>query len=106
MFSDSLVQLMQAGSLTMTLFAAVLILVVTRNHKDPRTRSRVALAMIGLSLLLFALPSYGEVLAARELARLGSVARIAAAILLPYGLYSLGHHAPPLLTGKEAPSEE
>lgn len=91
---DSLIQLMQAGSLTMTLFAAILILVVTRNHKDPRTRSRVALSMIGLSLLLFAIPLYGEVLGAMRFARLGAVARIVGSVLLPYGLYSLGNHAP------------
>ena len=100
-FSESLVQLMQAGSLTMTLFAAVLILVVTRNHKDPRTRSRVALSMIGLSLLLFAIPLYGEVLGADRFQRLGAIARIAASILLPYGLYSLGHHAPVALRPNE-----
>lgn len=94
MVSDSLIQLMQAGSLTMTLFAAILILVVTRNHKDPRTRSRVALAMIGLSLLLFAIPLYGDILGTLRFARLGSVARIVGSVLLPYGLYSLGHHAP------------
>lgn len=97
MLSDSMIQLMQAGSLTMTLFAAILILVVTRNHKDPRTRSRVALAMIGLSLLLFAIPLYGEILQSVRYERLGSFSRIVGSILLPYGLYSLGHHAPSTL---------
>jgi len=97
MVGDSLIQLMQAGSLTMTLFAAILILVVTRNHKDPATRSRVALTMIGLSLLLFAIPLYGDTLGANRFAAFGQVARIAAAVLLPYGLYSLSAHAPPVL---------
>ena len=101
MVSDSLIQLMQAGSLTMTLFAAVLILVVTRNHKDPRTRSRVALAMIGLALLLFAIPLYGDVLGSTRYERLGSISRIVAAVLLPYGLYSLGNHATPAITSKD-----
>ena len=99
MVGDSLIQLMQAGSLTMTLFAAILILVVTRNHKDPATRSRVALTMVGLSLLLFAIPLYGDTLGADRFVVFGQVARIAAAVLLPYGLYSLSTHAPPALKG-------
>ena len=99
MVGDSLIQLMQAGSLTMTLFAAILILVVTRNHKDPATRSKVALTMIGLSLLLFAIPLYGETLGASRWDVLGQIARITAAVLLPYGLYSLSSHAPPALKG-------
>lgn len=101
MVGDSLIQLMQAGSLTMTLFAAVLILVVTRNNKDPQTRSRVALAMIGLALLLFAIPLYGDVLGSTRYERLGSIARIVAAVLLPYGLYSLGNHAAPAMTQED-----
>lgn len=105
MVSNSLIQLMQAGSLTMTLFAAILILVVTRNHKDSRTRSRVALAMIGLSLLLFAIPLYGEILETSRYARLGSIARIVGSVLLPYGLYSLGHHAPSSLKPVEHPHD-
>ncbi|MFP5352250.1 MAG: hypothetical protein ACLGIB_06795 [Actinomycetota bacterium] len=101
MVGDSLIQLMQAGSLTMTLFAAILILVVTRNQKDPATRSRVALTMIGLSLLLFAIPLYGDTLGAEGFVVFGQVARIAAAVLLPYGLYSLGSYATPVLKGHE-----
>ncbi len=101
MVSDSLIQLMQAGSLTMTLFAAVLILVVTRNHKDPRTRSRVALAMIGLALLMFAIPLYGDILGSTRYEDLASISRIVAAVLLPYGLYSLGNYATPALAGDD-----
>ena len=101
MVGDTLIQLMQAGSLTMTVFAAVLILVVTRNHRDPRTRSRVALAMIGLALLMFAIPLYGEILGSTQYQRLGSFSRIVAAVLLPYGLYSLGNPATPAITSKE-----
>ena len=86
----------------MTVFAAVLILVVTRNHKDPRTRSRVALAMVGLALLLFAIPLYGDVLGVVRYERLGSIARIVAAVLLPYGLYSLGNHATTAITHRDA----
>lgn len=101
MVGDSFIQLMQAGSLTMTLFAAILILVVTRNQKDPGTRSRVALTMIGLSLLLFAIPLYGDTLGAEGFVDFGQVARVVAAVLLPYGLYSLGSHAPPALKARD-----
>ena len=101
MVGDSMIQLMQAGSLTMTLFAAILILVVTRNHKDPATRSRVALTMIGLSLLLFAIPLYGDTLGAERFVVFGQVARVAAAVLLPYGLYTLSSYAPPALKGSD-----
>lgn len=101
MVGDSLIQLMQAGSLTMTLFAAILILVVTRNQKDPATRSRIALTMVGLSLLLFAIPLYGDTLGAERFVVFGQIARIAAAVLLPYGLYSLNAYAPPALKARE-----
>lgn len=86
---DDVIQLMQAGSFTMTIFAAVLILVVTRNIEDPARKQKAGLMMIGLALLLFAFPLYGEVLGAIFFDRFGTVARIIASIFLPYGLYNL-----------------
>lgn len=86
---DSVIQLMQAGSFTMTIFAAVLILVVTRNIQDPLRKQKAGLFLIGLSLLLFAFPLYGEVLGAIFFEQFGTIARIIAAVFLPYGLYNL-----------------
>jgi hypothetical protein len=73
----------------MTIFAAVLILVVTRNIKDPRRKQKAGLFLIGMSLLLFAFPLYAEVLGAIFFEQFGTVARIIAAVFLPYGLYNL-----------------
>jgi peptidoglycan/LPS O-acetylase OafA/YrhL len=73
----------------MTFFAAILLLVVTRNVRDPRKKLKAALAMISLALLLFAVPLFGEVLGSPVFERYGALARVAAAVFLPYGLYHL-----------------
>jgi hypothetical protein len=73
----------------MTFFAAVLLLVVTRNVSDPRKKRKAALGMISLALLLFAIPLFGEVLGSPVFERYGALARVVAAVFLPYGLYRL-----------------
>lgn len=85
------IELMQAGALIMLLFAAVLIWVVIRNTTTgSKQRLRIGPAVIGLALLLFAIPIYAAVIGASDLNRFTTSARIAGAILLPIGLYLLG----------------
>ena len=83
------IELMQAAALIMLLFAAVLIVVVIRHASGPKTRVRVGPALIGLALLLFAAPIYASVIGT-DVNRFTTGARIAAAVLLPIGLYLLG----------------
>ena len=81
------IELMQAGALIMLLFAVVLILVVFRNLDRPTATLRAGPIVIGAALFLFAVPVYAAVAGASI--RFASVLRIAAAILLPVGLYLL-----------------
>ena len=72
----------------MLLFAAILISVVIRNLEGPiRFGTRSGPILLGLSLVLFALPIYGDVTGAGLLVRQGSFFRVFAGILLPTGLY-------------------
>lgn len=84
------IELMQAGALIMLLFAAVLISVVIRNTTGSKRRVRIGPAVVGLALLLFAIPIYAAVIGTDDFDRFTSSARIAGAILLPIGLYLLG----------------
>ena len=81
------IELMQAAALIMLLFAAVLILVVLRNADNRVLKVRLGPAVVGLALVLFAIPIYASVLGSVTFDRLSSVARSLAAILLPVGLY-------------------
>ncbi|HET7482241.1 MAG TPA: hypothetical protein VFK89_05205 [Actinomycetota bacterium] len=83
------VELMQAAALIMLLFAAVLMGVVLRNAENRDLKVRLGPVVIGLSLILFAVPIYAAVLGSVTFDRYSSLARGAAAILLPVGLYLL-----------------
>ena len=85
------IELMQAGALIMLLFAAVLISVVTRNTGRSRALVRLGPALIGVALVLFAVPIYAGVMGS-DVNRFTTAARIGAAILLPTGLYLLGRN--------------
>lgn len=74
----------------MLLFAAVLISVVLRNTTGSKRRVRVGPAVVGVALLLFAIPIYAAVIGTDDFDRFTSGARIAGAIILPIGLYLLG----------------
>jgi hypothetical protein len=93
------IELMQAAALIMLLFAAVLIMVVLRNADNRVLKVRLGPAVIGAALLLFAIPIYASVLGSLTFERFSSIARSAAAILLPLGLYLMSSW------GKEAPEE-
>ncbi|MBW3594500.1 MAG: hypothetical protein KY391_02890 [Actinobacteria bacterium] len=84
------IELMQAAALIMLLFAAVLISVVIRHTSGAKTRIRIGPAVIGVALILFAIPIYAAVIGTDDFNRFTTGARIAAAILLPIGLYLLG----------------
>ena len=88
------IELMQAGALIMLLFALVLIFVVFRNVERRTLELRVGPIILGVALLLFATPVYAAVVSSTEF-RFSSTFRIAAAFLLPIGLYlltPLTHH--------------
>ena len=93
------IELMQAGALIMLLFAAVLISVVTRNTGRSRALVRLGPAVVGVALMLFAVPIYASVVGA-DVNRFTTAARICAAIILPIGLYLLGRNELKLLRGK------
>ncbi len=84
------IELMQAAALIMLLFAAVLISVVIRQTEGSKTRIRIGPAIVGVALILFAVPIYASVIGADELGRFPSAARVIGAVLLPVGLYLLG----------------
>jgi len=84
------IELMQAAALIMLLFAAVLISVVIRQVSGSKSRIRIGPALIGLALVLFAVPIYASVIGTDDFTRFVTAARIAAAVLLPIGLYLLG----------------
>ena len=81
----------------MLLFSAILILVVIRNLEAPiKFGTRVGPLLVGLGLVLFALPIYGDVAGAEILARYASPFRIVAGLVLPTGLYLMkpfGRHS-------------
>ena len=74
----------------MLLFAAVLISVVIRNTTGPKKQLRLGPGIVGLALLLFAIPIYASVMGTDDLNRIITGARVAGAMLLPIGLYLLG----------------
>ena len=84
------IELMQAAALIMLLFAAVLISVVIRHTSGAKTRIRVGPAIIGVALILFAIPIYAAVIGTDDFNRFTTGARMAAALMLPVGLYLLG----------------
>ena len=84
------IELMQAGALIMLLFAIVLISVVIRNLPGSKLKVRWGPALIGVGLLLFAIPIYASVIGTHDFDRYTSILRISGAILLPIGLYLLG----------------
>ena len=88
------IELMQAGALIMLLFGAVLISVVIRNTGGSKM-FRLGPAVIGAALVLFAVPIYASVIGT-DVNRFTTAARVAAAVLLPVGLYLLGrtHRGP------------
>lgn len=91
------IELMQAGALIMLLFAAVLISVVIHNTSGSKARLRVGPTVIGVALILFAIPIYASVIGTDELNRFITGARVVAAVLLPVGLYLLGSRDAPYL---------
>jgi hypothetical protein len=84
------IELMQAGALIMLLFAAVLISVVIRNTSGSKRGLRIGPAIVGVALILFAIPIYASVIGTDDLNRFTAAARVAGAVLLPIGLYLLG----------------
>lgn len=84
------IELMQAGALIMLLFAAVLISVVIRHTSGSKTRIRIGPAVIGVALVLFAIPIYASVIGTADVNRFTAGARVVASLLLPIGLYLLG----------------
>ena len=104
--SSPLLDLVRAGAFVMLLFAAILIWVVLRNLEAPiRFGTRSGPALVGVGLVFFALPIYGDVAGVEALANQGSLIRVIAGILLPVGLYLMR----PLTTGRifqQPPSDE
>ena len=101
---DPFIELMQAGALIMLLFAAVLIAVVLRNTTGSTKQVRIGPGIVGIALLLFAVPIYAAVIGASSLDRFTTSARIVGAILLPVGLYLLGSQeksAPTFTLGRD-----
>ncbi len=94
--SSPLLDLVRAGAFVMLLFSAILILVVVRRLEAPiRFGTRVGPLLVGIALVLFALPIYGDVGRAQSLVRPASALRIVGGIALPLGLYlmkPLGRH--------------
>ncbi len=84
------IELMQAGALIMLLFAVVLISVVIRNMPGRNLQLRWGPALIGIALLLFAIPIYASVIGTGDFDRFASISRILGAFLLPIGLFLLG----------------
>ncbi|HYI46771.1 MAG TPA: hypothetical protein VE174_15040 [Actinomycetota bacterium] len=86
--SSPLLDLVRAGAFVMLLFAAILIWVVLRNLETPiKFGTRAGPALVGIALVLFALPIYGDVAGVESLADNGSLFRVFAGFLLPTGLY-------------------
>jgi len=86
--SSPLLDLVRAGAFVMLLFAAILISVVIRNLEGPiRFGTRSGPILVGVSLVLFALPIYGDVTGTGFLVQQGSLFRVFAGLGLPTGLY-------------------
>ena len=85
--SSPLLDLVRAGAYVMLLFSAILILVVIRNLENVKFGTRVGPLLVGVGLVLFALPIYGDVAGAEILVRPSPILRIIAAALLLAGLY-------------------
>lgn len=94
--SSPLLDLVRAGAFVMLLFSAILILVVIRNLEAPiKFGTRLGPLLVGLGLVMFALPIYGDVAGAVILSGMAPGMRVLAGILLPVGLYlmkPLGRH--------------
>ena len=105
MTESPLLDLVRSGAFVMLLFAAILIIFVIRNLEAPiKFGTRIGPVLVGIGLLLFALPIYGDVFGTRDLDTPGSLIRILAAILLPVGLYLMKPLAPqqePRVTAEE-----
>ncbi len=84
------IELMQAGALIMLLFAVVLIAVVIRNMPSRSAQVRWGPALIGVALILFAIPIYASVAGTDDLGVLTPTFRVLGGILLPFGLFLLG----------------
>ena len=100
------IELMQAAALIMLLFAAVLISVVIRHTSGAKTRVRLGPVVIGVALILFAAPIYASVIGTDDLDRFTTGARMAAAIMLPVGLYLLGTSSAAPAIEVESPDED
>lgn len=88
MTTSPLLDLVRAAALVMLLFSAILIFVVIRNLEAPmKFGTRTGPLLVGMALVLFAVPIYADVAGSLALVRAGSVVRIGAALLLPAGLY-------------------
>jgi hypothetical protein len=86
--SSPLLDLVRAGAFVMLLFAAILIWVVLRNLEAPiKFGTRSGPALVGIALILFAMPIYGDVAGVEALADHGSLLRVFAGFLLPPGLF-------------------
>src|SRR5687767_7314530 len=86
--SSPLLDLVRAGAFVMLLFSAILIMVVVRNLEHPiKFGTRMGPLLVGIGLVLFALPIYGDVAGAEILARPSPLLRILAGVVLPTGLY-------------------
>ena len=106
--SSPLLDLVRAGAFVMLLFSAILILVVIRNLEAPiKFGTRSGPLLVGMGLVLFALPIYGDVAGAEILARPAPILRIIAGFVLPVGLYlmkPLGLHR--IVDAAARPAEE
>lgn len=87
------IELMQAGALIMLLFAVVLISVVIRNMPARSPQVRWGPALVGVALLLFAIPVYASVAGTDDFDRFSPLFRVLGAVLLPIGLFLLGAFA-------------
>ena len=87
------IELMQAGALIMLLFAVVLISVVIRNMPARSPQVRWGPALIGVALILFAIPIYAAVAGTNDYDQISPLFRVLGAVLLPIGLFLLGAFA-------------
>ena len=106
--SSPLLDLVRAGAFVMLLFSAILILVVIRGLEAPiKFGTRTGPMLVGVGLVLFALPIYGDVAGAELLARPSPFIRIIAGVLLPVGLYLMKPLSPQqAVQEQEAPPDE
>ncbi len=106
MGGSPLLDLVRAGAFIMLLFAAILILVVIRNVEAPiKFGTRIGPLLVGMGLVFFALPIYGDVVGSQFLDQPGSVIRLMAGILLPLGLYLMRPLTPAQAAAERAKAE-